>query len=178
MLYSVGFYALSGEAFAGELRKPSAKLKDKLQRFLKKRLKSNKDAFDDITAAAESIFRGRIPKNAPQDFFDAFFAILNVTTENIPVSSFNDFNYSAFLDEVGIWPWFQLEKPPFPMPRTKEGLPEFGYMSAAFIREVVLPGIPKLPPEEVARVARNQFAEIAESVSDDGLDLVGYFTVW
>lgn len=178
MLYSVEFYALSGNEFAALLRDPPKKLTDKLQRYLQKKLKSDNDAIPPIRAAAESICSRKIPKNAPPEFFDALYALLNISVERIPASKFEDFNYSAYLDEVGIWPWFQEEKPPFPVPRSKAGLPEFGFISNRCLRNVVLPGIPKLPPCDEARIARNQFAEIAASVANDGLDLVGYFTVW
>lgn len=178
MLFSVDFYALSGEQFATTLRNPSAELKEKLQQFLQGRLTSNLKALPPIWEAAESIFRGEVPRNAPQEFFDALFAILEVTAEHISISSFQDFNYSGFLDDTEIWPWFEQDVPPFPMPRGAEIPPAFGYASVNLLREVVLPGIQQLPPCDDARIARNQFAEIAESVADDGLDLVAYFTVW
>lgn len=178
MLYSVQFFALKGEKFAATLRKPPAKLQDKLKRYVERELKSDKEAIPPILAAAKSIFKGEIPKRSPQEFFDAFFAILNVSTERICPDNLTDFKSDYMLYDAGFWPWFHEEKPPFSFPLKKEPPPEFGYMSNTLMREVVLPGVRKLPPCTDGRIARNQFAEIAESVADDGLDLVGYYTIW
>lgn len=178
MLYSVQFYALSGEEFARMLGTQPDEIRKEVDVYLDRELRDNIRAISPIRRAANSIFNGMIPKFAAQEYFDALFAILNVNAERISLAPLQDFKHYWYLDEAGFWPWFQQEAPPFPLPRAKEPPPEFGYASARFLRDVVLPGIPGLRPCDDAKVARNQFSEIAESVADDGLDLVGYFTVW
>ena len=66
--------------------------------------------------------------------------------ERIRIGTLNDFKHIDFLEDVGIWPWTQQEKPPFPMPRCKHPPPGFGFLSTRFMRDVVLPGLPNLPP--------------------------------
>jgi hypothetical protein len=177
MLYSLQFFALSAEKLAGQMANSPGKLLEKLRRRLKRELKSNACAIESIAAAAEAICRGDVPVDAPQPYFDALYALLDACAEPAPLSGF-EFGSCDYLDQVGIWAWTQKESPPFPLPRKKHPPPEFGFLSTLLMREVVLPGIADLPPNGDVQLARNQFEEAVESIADDDLDLITYFTVW
>lgn len=177
MQYTVLFFAVKGEELSGRMTESIGEVLDQTRRCVEKSC-TEPDAIGPIMEAAEAICRGNMPDESSQPYFDAFLAILNVLGERIELGSF-EFNTCLYLEDVGVWPWTQQENPPFPLPRSKEPLPHFGYMSRDFMHRVVLPGIDQLPPCEMGgHTARNEFAEIVESVVDDGLDLIAYYSVW
>lgn len=176
MQYTVLLFAVSKEAVARQMIDSSEEVLRKTRQFVEQKSDAP-DAVEPIMAAAEAICRGQLPADASQPYFDAFYAIISVLGERIELDSFQ-FGSIVYLEDVGIWPWTQQEVPPFPLPRTKEELPQFGFMSCEFMQNVVLPGIDELPPSTVGQRARNEFAEVVESVVDDGLDLICYCSVW
>ena len=177
MDYSVLFFALSGDKFAKQLADPSEKLLKKARRGLARKLKSDPEALESIESAAEAICRGEVPDEAPQEYFDALYTLVDAAGERIDLGTFQ-FGTCLYLEACGIWPWTQQETPPFPLPTTRFPPPEFGFLPRSFMADVVLPGITDLPPNDDVQLARNQFSEVVESVVADNLDLVAYYSVW
>lgn len=176
MQYTVLFFAVSAEQLAERMNEASDEWMEEIRHFVASE-SDDSDAVDAIVTAAKALCKGQIPADAPQPYFDAFYAIANTFGERIELESFQ-FNTCVYLEEIGIWPWTQEESPPFPMPRMNAPLPQFGFMSNDFLRTVVLPGMEQLPPSGMAREAQTEFAEVVESVADDGLDLIAYYYVW
>jgi hypothetical protein len=184
MLYTVQFFALSAEKFARQMQRSPERLLQMVRRRLENESKDDSDAIEPILSAAVAICRGDLPKDAPQLYFDACYALVSAVGEPIRLGPFCDFRHIQSFEDTGIWPWTQQKSPPFPMPRASE-LPQFGYLPAEFMREVVLPGFARLPPcrskspiGNWCQLARNQFHEMVQSVSADDLDLVCYLSVW
>jgi hypothetical protein len=177
MQYSVLFFALSAERFATQMNDASSKLMERLRKKLRRELKSTPEHIVPIEAAARELCQGNVPPDAPQTFFDAFATLVTVFGEQIRLESFQ-FDTCLYLEDVGIWPWTQQESPPFPVPKTRQPLPQIGFLSSFFMQSEVLPGFSKLPPCSEGRLARNQFQEVVDSVVADNLDLVAYYSVW
>lgn len=177
MQYTVSFFVVSAKEAAHQMSHSTSEVLEKARCFLDEWCKVP-EAIDPIMEAAERICQGNIPTNAEQPYFDALFTLLSVLGEHIVLGSFQ-FNNIPYINDVGIWPWTQYESPPFPLPRSEEPLPEYGFLSCERMKSVVLPGLERLPPSKLSGLkARNEFREIVESVVRDGLDLVTYFAVW
>jgi hypothetical protein len=178
MQYLVVFFAASANNLAMELSESTSEVLEKARQFVEEK-SDDSEAAEKIIEAAEDVCGKKIPADAPQVYFDAFYAILSVLTERIALDSF-EFGSCLYMMDLGIWPWTQQETPPILLPRKQDGTPpEFGYMSCDFMRKVVLPRMSKLPPSEMGcQRARNEFEEVVESVVSDGLDLFAYFSVW
>ena len=83
----------------------------------------------------------------------------------------------AYLDDVGIWPLFQSDTPPFPVPTCEDGLPEVGYMNRTSIKQHVESEFGQLCKcnNPGAEDARDELLGILESLAEDNLDLLAIF---
>jgi hypothetical protein len=178
MHYTVAFYAAKADDLWRTMTQEPDAVLQKVRTYVEEAVIETGDV-EPIMAAAASLCQGNVPPDAPQTYFDAFSSILQVLTERIEMSNYQ-FKHITYFEEIGIWPWTQLERPPFPMPQTtKSNVPlEFGFLPCHLIRETVLPGMEQLPPTTEAKPARMEFAEIAESIADDNLDLFLYYSTW
>lgn len=178
MLYSVEFFSVDSIGLSNRLSRDTQSLVSKVKPWLRKRLKGKGKELDEILFAIEKIGVSEIPKNTPQPYFDALYAILNVYGEPITVRGLDSFNSCLYLEETGIWPWFDQDKFPFKVPKQKNSPPEFGYASANLLKNEVLPGLDNFETSEECQGTINSLEEIVESVVEDNLDLIAYYSVW
>ncbi len=178
MQYTITFFAASADELACRMRETSHEILERVRDYLENAC-DNPKHIPSLLSAADAICIGKLPVEASQDYFDAFFSIMNTEAEVIAIPLFQ-FNNSAYIEDIGIWPWTQQCPPPFPVPKSTEELaPQIGFLSCAFMREVVLPGIELLPACQLGGThARIEFGEVVESVVEDGLDLIAFFSVW
>lgn len=84
----------------------------------------------------------------------------------------------SYLEDIGIWPWFQRRAPSFPLPHSSESYPNAGFLSWQDMPDIVSTGIQNLPPPRdtsaarYALNARDEFQHVLSTLIDDQLDLV------
>ena len=180
MLYSVRFFAAARDLFSGETKQSTSVLVTKTERWLRRELKNDHASICPILAAARELLFDALPPEVNQTHFDAGHAILAAIAEPISFSAFEDFRHLEFLEQTRIWPWTQREAPPIRLPRNSQPPPEFGFLSATFMSEVVISEARQLTKanDHAVQRARNLFLEVVESVSSEGLDMYTYLSVW
>lgn len=173
MRYSVYFFAINAPAVAARSAQP-ATLLDQMVGRIRATCQFSDNEIKDSLELARRICSGQLPTDCEPGCFNALCWLLEVAGEKIEIPGFVLFRSQSYLDDIGIWPWFQIEAPPFPIPTCSDSPPETGFLSCSHIESIVLPAIDELPEcsDHEADSARTYFSEVAESVQEDGLDLV------
>ncbi|MEQ1902768.1 MAG: hypothetical protein ABL888_01120 [Pirellulaceae bacterium] len=187
MLYSITFFAANEEDFWPDAKKRKGICYQKAVKYLKKNLGAPKENFATAQVALEQFVEGKLPRTCGPEMFDAAFAYLAGNFEMITPGAFQDINSILHIDEIAVWPLFHRDKPPFKLPRSKQNVNEFGFLSRRTIEEKIADLVSNLPdckPPGVAfarnecQQARNQFMEMCTSLKLDGLALMGYLSIW
>lgn len=121
-----------------------------------------------------NICTGNFSEEDAADEINTLCWICELVGEKIDIPNFNMFRSVNYLDDIGIWPLFQREKPPFPVPICAHSLPEVGYMSLEAIEEQTETEFGALPAcsDPQAEDARDELLGVMETLCDDKLDLV------
>lgn len=142
----------------------------------------NESTIQAILNAARNICRNDLPPECGEEYFCALGWLLELTSEHITICEFQDFRYLGYLEDIGIWPWFQRRTPSFPMPRNSKGFPDAGFLSLRDMPEIAATGIQSLPPPRdpytarYALNAREELQHVLSTLIEDQLDLVAVLT--
>lgn len=201
MTYSIEFYALKEHEFAARLQSQSPSLLSELEARLRAEEEEDDDGDDDasdeesdgdddddvidneaslrlILDAARRICQNDLPADCGEEYFCAFWWLLELTSERITICDFQDVRRLSYLEDIGIWPWFQGRAPSFPLPHSSECDPNAGFLSWQDMPDIVSTGIQNLPPPRdtstarYALIAREEFQHVLSTLIDDQLDLV------
>ena len=173
MRHSVYFFALNSVSVADQFAEPATLLERMEERIRKANQFSDTEIADSIRLARQ-ICEGRRPSDCEPGYFNALCWLLEMASEKVDIPGFVLFRGLSYLDSIGIWPWFQAESPPFPVPVCSAPPPEVGFLTCSRIASTVLPGIEQLPEcsDQEEDAARTHFQEVVETILEDGLDLL------
>jgi hypothetical protein len=179
MIYSLCLFSCRIAELKTRLETKPEKVLEQTRSWLKKNV-DEPDVIAELLIAANKYLEGKLPRNASQDYFDACYAIFASQTELIKPGRLQSFSSILQLDESGIHDMMRVDRSPIKFPKTKEELPEFGFIANESLREaipVVLGGLVRSKNDSVNQ-ARREFIEVSESVAADGLDVILYLSVW
>lgn len=201
MSYDMVFYAIDGQKFAKHLQKKRDQLLAKVRKNMSPEdYEPEEIAF--CLLLAERVCRGEFLELSEEEeddaedfgfgYCSALGHIAEIVGEEILLDPFLHVRRWAFFEQIGIWPLLSQTLPPFPIPQSDEVPPDVGYLSwktmqgktdediermlaeHSRIPEKIKLGIYESGPvdEGLVNQARIQFAEAAESVFDEKLDLL------
>jgi hypothetical protein len=115
-----------------------------------------------------------LPDDCNIEYFDALCWLAEVGGEKIQVPEFAYFRGLRYLDDTGVWPWFQISPPPFPVPVCPDPFPEIGFLRGSDIEQQVLSSAGSLPKCQDAEAtnARQQLLDVLETIVEDRLDVL------
>ena len=174
MRYSIHFFAMDAAAVADRLRhKPDAIAEAVVARMADEGDPTEQDLVYS-RQFAKNICTGSFSAEDTADEINTLCWMCEALSEKIDIPEFNLFRSIDYLEDIGVWPLFKVEKPPFPVPGSPEALPQVGYLSRSAIERHVADEFATLPPcnEPEAEDARDNLLGIMESLRDDQLDLL------
>lgn len=173
MRYSVYFFAINGLQVAAQFAQPEELLNQMMDRIRQTDQFSEKEVQESYELARQ-ICAGQLPNDCEPGYFNALCWLCEVVGEKIDIPGFTLLRNASYIDDIGIWRWFRDTRPPFAVPTVSEPPPAVGFLRCSDIKSIVLPGLPELEecPDSECESARTYFEEVAESVQEDGLDLL------
>ncbi|WP_339910047.1 DUF7691 family protein [Symmachiella dynata] len=174
MRYSIHFFAMDAAAVAERLRHEP----DAIAEAVVARISAEGDPTEQ-----DLVYSRQFAKNiCTESFSDEDTAeelntlcwMCEVLSEKIDIPEFNLFRSIDYLEDIGVWPLFQAERPPFPVPGSSKEFPQVGYLSRPAIEQYVADEFASLPPcnDPEADDARDDLLGIMESLCEDQLDLL------
>ena len=124
---------------------------------------------------ARQICAGNLPDDCEGGYFNALCWLCEVASEKVDIPGFSLLRSHGYIDDIGIWHWFQNQLPPFEIPTCSDPPPKVGFLASSDIGSIVLPALAEESDEcsdKEAEIARTHFHEVVESVYEDGLDLL------
>ncbi len=174
MRYSIHFFGMDAAAVAQRLRhEPDAIAEAVVARMTAAGAPTEQDLVYS-RQFAKNICAGTFSAEDTADEINTLCWMCEDLAEKIDIPEFNLFRSLDYLEDIGVWPLFQLEKPPFPVPGSREALPQVGYLSRSAIERHTADEFAVLPScnDPEAEDARDDLLGIMESLRDDQLDLL------
>jgi hypothetical protein len=175
MGYAITFYALNGRDFARRLRESTTLLQEVEARIHE----AAQGEYDEqglhlALTTANIICRNEIPADCGLEYFYSLCWLAEVAAERVAIYPYQGFRHLSYLEEIGVWTWFQQARPPFAVPICNEPPPEVGFLAADDIEHRALPAFDALPPNECRDVnnARDELKDVLETLVSDRLDLL------
>lgn len=171
---SVYFFDIDANRVADQMRTEAQQLLARLEEALRENDESDDEERQEILSYADEIFTGKLPDECEYEHFEAFHWLMGLVGERIELGSFLEFRRWAYFEDIGIWPWLKLSRPPFPAPDCEEPDPQTGFLSASDIKEFALPAFDDLPSPHFPETnySRQEFKEVLKSLVKDKLDLL------
>lgn len=174
MHYTIHFFALDAPAVAEKFQQEPAKIADRVVELMKAGDDVPDEQVADSRELAQSICTGKFSEGEAHEEINVLCWICEAVGEKIDIPPFNFFRSLNYLDDIGVWPLFQAEKPPFPVPTADDELPEVGFMSRSAIKRQTASEFAELPEcsDPEAEDARDELLGILESLCNDNVDLI------
>ena len=128
----------------------------------------------DIVGKVATICRGKLPAICDDEYFDALCWLAEAVGDKVEICPFQDFRRLSYLDNVGVWPWFQRFPPPFSLPRGADDTPQAGFLPWSELKSFAIPEFSRLPATDDSDVlnARDELRFVLETLVPDRLDLL------
>ncbi|MCA9111045.1 MAG: hypothetical protein KDA52_13925 [Planctomycetaceae bacterium] len=177
MHYSIYYFAVDSETISQRLKQQAEEIASEVVERMKAHPDFSPQREKVCHDLAKNICLGHLGTDEPHEEINILCWICEIVGEKIDMPPFNLFNRLAYLDDVGIWPLFQSDTPPFPVPICEEGLPEVSYMNHTSIKQHVESEFGQLREANNpgAEDARDELLGILESLAEDNLDLLAIF---
>ena len=170
MKYSIYFYAADGSGLAETLANDASIVERTLAKF-----RTAGDIPEEDVIAVKHLLVDGLNGNWPQSkFLDAFIAfhwLMETLGEPILVEELIEFRRWQYWTLTGLSHFFEMTKPPFPVPTSPDSLPSVYFLPNS-VMQIVLADSNEEPRPHDAQLLREELQEIVASVHTDQLDLI------
>ncbi len=177
MSYSVYLFGLDGVQVAEELSNDNL-----TERVLSRFREVRSPSASDLAVVSEILAQGlggNWPDDGTVDPFETFCWVMDVLAEPIVIECLRDFRSLDYFEDMELWPYFLRHPAPFPVPTTSDAVPRVGFLPRSAMPELLDVEADRFHEiDALCRGCREEWLEVIESLSDDGLDLLAVLSLW
>lgn len=174
MAYTIHFFAMKADVIGERFRREPEAVADEVVAKIADDGQPTEQDLVNSRQFAQTVCTGNFSPEDAADEINTLCWMCELAGEKIDIPNFNFFRSVSFLEDIGIWPLFEEEKPPFPVPECTDGIPAVGYLSFASIKRHTESEFGELPEcqDSQSEDARDDLLGIMETLVEDKLDLL------